>query len=355
MDGCDGVTAAGDRQVFALVCDAWRATLPHDAFDPDRSLGDAGADSLRVMAFVLRMEQALARPIALDLLHAGATARTIAVGIGGTPAPSAADGRTPLFFLPGIGGDEPVMAEFRRAFADRIAFTLIDHPGAEQPAALLEDLSATAGIVAERIAGLRPAGPIRLAGYSFGGTLAAEVARRLLVQGREVAFLWLLDVVPPRSPARRVLDMLGMPSTMWRRLVARLPRLRRHPGQGLARSVAFDAALRIGAYGVASRVARREVGVGALGDLSTADRFRLWHHRAQALKTWVPARIDLPALLVASDDGMAARAPAFWRRLIPDLVVVTVPGEHGALSTATSIARIAPVLDACLGADRAAG
>ena len=43
-------------------------------------------------------------------------------------------------------------------------------------------------------------GAFYLAGFSFGGILAYEVARRLRGRGREVAHLWLLDAVLPTPP-----------------------------------------------------------------------------------------------------------------------------------------------------------
>ncbi len=43
---------------------------------------------------------------------------------------------------------------------------------------------------------VQPNGPYHLAGYSFGGVLAFEVARQLVAEGEEVAFLGVIDVGP---------------------------------------------------------------------------------------------------------------------------------------------------------------
>jgi len=54
------------------------------------------------------------------------------------------------------------------------------------------------------VAAIRPAaalGPICLAGWSFGGTVAVEMARRLEADGHRVGFLGLIDAHPPGSLA----------------------------------------------------------------------------------------------------------------------------------------------------------
>jgi amino acid adenylation domain-containing protein len=71
----------------------------------------------------------------------------------------------------------------------------------EQPAGRF-DLSMTmeqhASQILSAIRGRQPDGPLALAGYSFGGLLAYEVARQAVDSGQEVAWLCLLD---PESPS----------------------------------------------------------------------------------------------------------------------------------------------------------
>jgi acyl transferase domain-containing protein/thioesterase domain-containing protein/acyl carrier protein len=49
----------------------------------------------------------------------------------------------------------------------------------------------------EQIRQIQPEGPYRLAGYSYGGNMALEIAIRLNRQGQEVEFLGMLDSFPP--------------------------------------------------------------------------------------------------------------------------------------------------------------
>jgi acetoacetyl-CoA synthetase len=53
--------------------------------------------------------------------------------------------------------------------------------------------------VAALVLAVQPVGPFTLTGYSFGGLLAYETACRLTAQGHPVAFVGLIDVVPPTA------------------------------------------------------------------------------------------------------------------------------------------------------------
>src|SRR5205085_11736270 len=49
----------------------------------------------------------------------------------------------------------------------------------------------------------QPAGPYYLGGFSFGGSVALEMARQLLARGERVAFLGIIDHTPPPVRYRR--------------------------------------------------------------------------------------------------------------------------------------------------------
>ena len=78
--------------------------------------------------------------------------------------------------------------------------SLGDLPASQDPADLLPAL-------AERflpdLRAVLPRGPYHLGGYSLGGLVALEVARRLVADGEKVDLLALLDVYGPNYPKRR--------------------------------------------------------------------------------------------------------------------------------------------------------
>ena len=101
--------------------------------------------------------------------------------------------RLPIFMLHGVGGnilnfiglagrmdeDQPVYALQAQALLTG------------QPALLrLEDMAA---FYLREIRSVQPQGPYHLLGYSFGGTLAVEMARQLREHGEHVALLAMLD------------------------------------------------------------------------------------------------------------------------------------------------------------------
>ncbi|MFJ4142721.1 amino acid adenylation domain-containing protein, partial [Pseudomonas sp. NPDC089734] len=80
------------------------------------------------------------------------------------------EGDFPIYGLPGIGLGQPQ----------------------------LRTMECLAARLVERIRGVQPHGPYRLAGWSFGGVLAYEVATQLLGMDEAVSFLGLIDTYVPR-------------------------------------------------------------------------------------------------------------------------------------------------------------
>jgi thioesterase domain-containing protein len=113
--------------------------------------------------------------------------------------------RAPLFLVHGAGGG---------MFWGYV--NLSRHLGPEQPVYGFrsrgldgrEELSSLEQLASSYVADLRnfqPRGPYYLGGYCFGGNVAHEMARQLTAQGERVAFLALLNSVPPNSGYGRIL------------------------------------------------------------------------------------------------------------------------------------------------------
>jgi amino acid adenylation domain-containing protein len=103
----------------------------------------------------------------------------------------------PLFLLPGIDGETMVFRNFVGLLeADRPVYGLqLAHIGEEDGGApSMEKIAA--GAIA-RMQRVQPRGPYYLAGYSFGGMVAYEMAQQLLRAGHQVGMLGLIDSFPP--------------------------------------------------------------------------------------------------------------------------------------------------------------
>ncbi len=129
--------------------------------------------------------------------------------------------RPPLFLFPGHHGDTFYFRDLaRRLGNDRPVYgiELVLSGTKTVPSIHLEQTAA--GCLRE-IQELQPDGPYFLAGHSFGGMLAFEIAQQLARSGQAVAFLGLLDTFAPGSyphaevPERLNLHRQNMRNLSW--------------------------------------------------------------------------------------------------------------------------------------------
>jgi len=112
------------------------------------------------------------------------------------PLQPAGDG-IPLFLVhPGGAGSVAGYTEFATSFgASRPTFGIQaegDWWGNERPYHGVDSLEELAARYVQALRSVRPRGPYHLGGYSFGGTVAFEMARQLASAGERVASLFLL-------------------------------------------------------------------------------------------------------------------------------------------------------------------
>jgi acetoacetyl-CoA synthetase len=299
---------AGETDVAATVTRAFREVL-------GRSIGertnffDAGGTSRQSMTLLRRLREDVGRAIGMNAFLADPTIAGVTTAL----ADEGADEGPVQVLRPGDGTSPPLYV-VQGMHADTYSFFyVVDALTLDCPVlGLTGPLTGPDGrqlpiadIAAAHVADLvehQPTGPIRLMGYSFGGLVAFEMARRLATLGREVTFLGLLDVIPPRASlttaerrARRaaylLLALVTSPrSAKGRRAVVNAVRPRRRPTDGAQPQGSPQAAYQAhswGRYGgpvIYFRVSRR-----------------------------IPV---LTHLLVA------------WRRVAPAMTVINCPGGH---------------------------
>jgi len=139
-------------------------------------------------------------------------------------------GQTPVFFIHGSRGNVLVF----KSFADRVR--------PEQPVYALQaagvdgrmEPDQTIEVMAERylaaVRRVQPSGPYMFAGYSGGGVIGYEMARRLRLEGLETSMLMLIDTLEPDQMRRPISMMdrflnihrvrshrfLKLPSVLWK-------------------------------------------------------------------------------------------------------------------------------------------
>jgi thioesterase domain-containing protein len=106
----------------------------------------------------------------------------------------------PLFLLPGAGANAFVFDGLLRAADLGRPVYQFRPPSMGSGGVAPSTLEGVAERFVEHLVTAEPDGPYCLGGYSFGGRIAFEMARRLERSGRPVAFLGLIDTYGPGYP-----------------------------------------------------------------------------------------------------------------------------------------------------------
>jgi amino acid adenylation domain-containing protein len=201
-------TATSLTEVITAI---WTRVLGHDEFDESDDFFDVGGDSLLATWVVAELGQALGRPVELSLFLDYSTVDDLAGALGSTAAvPDRADRSSQivtlrsgpsarsLYLVHPLGGELLGYRELARASQAPVRLLGIGWTG--EPPVYGSSLARIAGIHVEQLCTIEPDGPYRLAGWSFGGVLAYEMAQQLAAGGGVVEFLGLLDANPVVDP-----------------------------------------------------------------------------------------------------------------------------------------------------------
>jgi oxalate---CoA ligase len=204
---------AADR-VGVAVERAWTSVLDRRSFRANTQWDLAGGDSIGAMRLWLQIEQQLAVPLPLDHLEFNATPKKLICTIEKLlESPDRQSVVVPLrqqrpliFLLPPAHGDTPSLAQFRAAFEGRVRFEVIRYPKLNEFIDSGAEFNVMVDAAVAQILAKGPHEPYYLAGYSFGGFVAWETARRMLESGHEIGFLGLIDtrLIAPRQERRSI-------------------------------------------------------------------------------------------------------------------------------------------------------
>jgi thioesterase domain-containing protein/acyl carrier protein len=356
--GAGSAVHVREASIVDAVRSAWKASLPSVPFELNKSWSDIGVDSLKALEFVFQLERALGARVGFDAMAPESTAADLVHLLAhGPDAPgSFAQARPRVFLVPGIFGDEPRLAGFRRALNREVMFETLELPDLDAPARLLGNVAATAAKLVKEVARLQPEGNILLAGFSFGSLVAQDMARQLEAIGRCVAFLALLDGLL-RPGALLVDDRTEASARARDSSPASLPALsqdasndERSGGWGsfLDRAI-FSILLRLNAWEAARRflvvAARRHDRVW----MNKRRRWLIERLRCWAVLRWRPGVSSAATLLVTSTDFAACASVEAWRAICPQLRVAAVNTGHFRIFEPAPMATIAPAFLELLG------
>ncbi len=183
----------------------WAEVLKLEQVGRHDSFFELGGHSLLAIRLVHRLDEA-GLPVSLAELFERASVASVAALLrlrGDDVLPEAAvitvrsrGAQAPLFLVHEFSG----MDVYFPALGQHLPgdYPIYGLPGMALGEAHLDSMEGLAARMVGLIRQIQPHGPYRLAGWSFGGVLAYEVAMQLLGQDEAVAFLGLIDSYVPR-------------------------------------------------------------------------------------------------------------------------------------------------------------
>lgn len=114
--------------------------------------------------------------------------------------------KAPIFAVPGAGGSALSLQQLSHALGAKQPFYCLEPAGLDGRPVSATSVEEIAEFNIEAMKSAQSAGPYRLLGYSNGGIVAFEMARRLLERGDKVASLTMLDSLSPALLAQAPME-----------------------------------------------------------------------------------------------------------------------------------------------------
>jgi thioesterase domain-containing protein len=207
----DDAASATERALLEL----WQRVLGTREFGVEDDFFSVGGHSLLAVQLVKEINRTLHTRLSLGVVFEAPTVRKQAARIdrgehggGASLVPlRKGDARAPLFCICGIDLYQSLAAALPEGTPVYGTFLPIEGELFERPDVEL-DVPEMARQYLDAMRLVQPRGPYHLAGISFGGALAYEIARQLRARGESVGLLALLDTILPS----------GLPTSRARRL-----------------------------------------------------------------------------------------------------------------------------------------
>lgn len=178
----------------------WAQVLGREAVGAQENFFDLGGHSLLALRLTSRIEKEFGKKLTLTALIQAPTVEEIVRLIQQeeeTWSPLVAlqqEGTKPtLFFVHGLGGTVMRFHDLARHMAPDQPFCCFQSQGIDAKLPVLDVVEDMANLYCEHLRRAQPEGPYYLGGYSFGGLVALEMARRLAEGGHEIGMLALVD------------------------------------------------------------------------------------------------------------------------------------------------------------------
>lgn len=167
----------------------------------DDNFFDLGGDSLLAVNLFLEIEHRTGVNLPITAIYDAPTIRELACLIADETAPDFSSlvllkpgkGKNALFIIHGIGGTVMELAALGRRMLIPEPVYAIQAKGLDGRDVPLTSIEVMADQYIDSIRAIQPSGPYWLCGYSFGGLVAMEIARRLKAANQSIGALILMD------------------------------------------------------------------------------------------------------------------------------------------------------------------
>jgi amino acid adenylation domain-containing protein len=341
------VHARFDSDAELRIASMFREVLGTSAVDGDTDFFLLGGDSVRVIELRRRIHEAFGVELSLGTMFDSPTVKRLAASLGprgdanGPVCVALRRGSSqaaPLFCVLGVALYHPLAQALE---GDRTVYGLHVPYSIRQPYNIEPSVEHVASLYVDALQKQVPHGPYHLAGLCFGGVVAYEMARQLLLRGEQVLTVSLFDAWLPRSVSRD-------PKARLRSLLARA---RKDPASAVGKAreamarVLEDVRQKLGPRWVKDA----EPGTGADDLLVTGPLARAMMY---AFDRHVRA-IDRPitlfrALERTEPDWWTLDWDLGWGQVVEQVTVHPIEGSHLGILKAPYVSRVAVELDRAL-------
>jgi acetoacetyl-CoA synthetase len=339
----------------------WEAVLGVQELGNEEDFFALGGTSLQAVRVFTTIRDRLGVELPLSVLIEAPTVAELAAAVDDPgkhfdPLVPMRSGRggPPLFLVHSIWGDVLGMRQMVVAMRSDIPVYGLRARGlqGEEPQRSVEEMAAS---YAETIRELQPAGPYRVAGHSFGGLLAFEIARLLSEQGEEVEWLGVIDAelsIEAHTPARRLGHRLALPFHLARAAL-------RNPRAAARAALQVPASLLRRSLSHSRRDAALAEAEATWMEGASSQHRRLASHFLDLAAAYRPRpyRGSMTYFLpTIRRFHLFADPLPIWRRVTTgEVVIERVPGPHVGMVSGESAAVVAEIVDRHLGSQARGG
>lgn len=312
-----------------------------------------GGHSLLAASLVTRIEETFRKRIDLARLTEAPTIEKLAVVLRSVSelearpilVPIRENGRKPpLFCVHGVGGHVLPFLLLAQYLGEDVPLYGLQSKGIQDRTEEDNTIEGMAAAYIKEIRTVQPAGPYFVAGFSFGGFVAYEMARQLNAAGQSVGLVAILDTHAGAAP--HFLPSLNRVQRISYRTKSLLEKMRFQ-----AQNLGQKSPKEIAAY-LRHRQERPDVREAIMGDVEDEQvpdyMMAIIQANARALRTYRPGRYPGKVTLFRSlDHGKGVYYG--WEELAAGGVeVFDVPGNHRGILQEPNVKFLAEKLSACL-------